>query len=145
MAASRGRWYDAQSQSASPWRSTMSRPIPAVACLAFLMSAALAAAQSTARFQFTEKPGPYAVGLKVVHQYDYSRTWHSTVDELGQPYTGERARPLQTLIWYPAEKATGAAMTMRDYAMLRATETDFNAKPKPGSVLPADDGRKAAL
>ena len=123
----------------------MSRPVPAAACLVFLLSAALAASQSNTRFQFTEKPGPHAVGLKVVHQYDYSRTWHSAVDELGQPYSGERARPLQTLIWYPADKTTGSTMTLRDYTMLRVTETDFDTKPKPGSVLPADDGRKAAL
>jgi len=116
-----------------------------LACLAVFAAAVHASPQSTARFQFTEKPGPHAVGLKVVHQYDYSRTWHSTVDELGQPYTGERARPLQTLIWYPADKASGTQITLRDYAMLRATETDFNAKPKPGSILPPDEGRKAAM
>ena len=123
----------------------MSRTFPAVASFAFILSAALAASQSATRFQFTEKAGPYPVGLKVIHQYDYSRTWHGKVDELGQPYTGERARPLQTLIWYPADKASGSAMTLRDYVMLRVTETDFDAKPKTGSVLPPDEGRKAAL
>jgi dienelactone hydrolase len=123
----------------------MSRSLRVLACFAVVLSAAWGVSQSPARFQFTEEPGPYTVGLKVVHQYDYSRTWHSTVDELGQPYTGERARPLQTLIWYPADKATGATMTMRDYATLRVTETDFDAKPKPGGVLPADEGRKAAF
>lgn len=121
----------------------MSRLVRAAACFALVSAAALGAAQSATKFQFTEKPGPYTVGLKVVHQYDYSRTWHSTVDELGQPYTGERARPLQTLIWYPADKSAGTAMTLRDYAMLRVTETDFNAKAK--DVLPADEGRKSAL
>ena len=45
------------------------------------------------RFHFTEKPGPYAVGLKVVEQYDFSRTFRSLTDELGKPYLGERARP----------------------------------------------------
>ena len=123
----------------------MSRTFSALAGFIFIASAALAVSQSAARFQFTEKAGPYPVGLKVVHQYDYSRTWHSAVDELGQPYTGERARPLQTLIWYPADKATGSAMTLRAYVVLRATETNFDAKPTPGSVSPPDEGRKAAL
>lgn len=113
--------------------------------LCFMAAAGIAVSQGATRFQFTEKPGAYTVGLKVVYQYDSSRTWHSTVDELGQPYTGERARPLQTLIWYPAEKPAGTAMTMRDYALLRVTETDFDAKPKPGEVLPPDEGRKAAF
>ena len=123
----------------------MLRFVRATVCFTILPTAALALSQSNPRFQFTEKPGAYAVGLKIVHQYDYSRTWHSAVDELGQPFSGERARPLQTLIWYPAEKTAGSTMTLRDYAMLRVTETDFDAKPKPGDVLPADEGRKAAF
>ncbi|MGF7182896.1 hypothetical protein [Tunturiibacter psychrotolerans] len=63
-----------------------------------------APAQSAPTFRFIEKPGPQLVGLKVVQQYDYSRTYQSQSDDLGKPYKGERARPLQTLIWYPAEK-----------------------------------------
>ena len=123
----------------------MFRVVSGVVCCAFVLNTAIAGSEGTTKFQFTEKPGPFAVGLKVVHQYDYSRTWHSTVDELGQPYKGERARPLETLIWYPADKTAGPAMTLRDYVMLRVTETDFDAKPKGDGVLQADEGRKAAL
>ena len=75
------------------------------------------------RFHFTEKPGPHAVGLKVVDQYDFSRTYRSVTDELGKPYQGERARPLQTLIWYPAQKSSTTPMTVGDYGDLLATET----------------------
>jgi len=32
-----------------------------------------AVAQDVPAFQFMEKPGPHAVGLKVVEQYDFSR------------------------------------------------------------------------
>ncbi len=120
----------------------MIRTARALTCFALLLGIATAQCQ---KFQFTEKPGPDAVGLKVVHQYDYSRTWRSAVDEIGQAYTGERARPLQTLIWYPAEKASGASMTLRDYSLLRATETDFDKKAKPADVAPEDAGRKAAM
>jgi len=35
------------------------------------------AAQPTLLFHFVAKPGPYRVGLKVVDQYDYSRTFRS--------------------------------------------------------------------
>jgi dienelactone hydrolase len=122
----------------------MSRTAHVLACFPMLL-ATLAIAQTGQRFQFTEKPGPNPVGLKVVHQYDYSRTWRSSVDELGQPYTGQRARPLQTLIWYPAEKTGGTTMTMRDYAMLRATETDFSAKSTPAEISQNDAGRKGAF
>lgn len=81
------------------------------------------------RFHFTEKPGAHAVGLRVVAQYDYSRTYRPRVDALGKPTVGERARPLQTLIWYPAEKSTQKPMTMGDYGDLLAPETSFD-QPK---------------
>jgi len=69
-------------------------------------------------FHFTEKPGPDAVGLKVVEQYDFSRSYRSVTDELGKPYQGERARPRRCLIWYPAQKSNGKPMTVGDYGRL---------------------------
>jgi tetratricopeptide (TPR) repeat protein len=47
------------------------------------------------------------------------------VDSLAKPVEGEPARPLQTLIWYPAEKSSAAPMTMGDYWSLLETETSF--------------------
>ena len=93
---------------------------------------AIAADESATRFRFTEQPGPYPVGLRVVDQYDYSRTFQPAVDVLGKPYTGERARPLQTLIWYPAQKIDGKPMRVCDYGDLLATEISFD-KPKLSS------------
>ena len=86
-------------------------------------------AQVPPLFHFTEKPGPHPVGLKVVEQYDYSRIYRSKIDDLGKPYQGERARPLQTLIWYPAKKSSAKAMTVGDYGNLMASETSFD-KPQ---------------
>jgi predicted small lipoprotein YifL len=40
-----------------------------------LFTSAAAFGQKTPLFQFAEKPGPRPVGLKVVEQYDYSRTY----------------------------------------------------------------------
>jgi hypothetical protein len=68
-------------------------------CLVFASIVAFTAvAQQVPVFQFMEKPGSHAVGLKVVEQYDFSRTRQAT-DDLGKPYSKERARPLQTLIY----------------------------------------------
>jgi len=50
-------------------------------------------------------------------------------DDLGKPYQGERARPLQTLLWYPAKKSSGKPMTIGDYGNLMASETSFD-KPR---------------
>jgi dienelactone hydrolase len=86
-------------------------------------------AQGVPLFHFIEKPGPHNVGLKVVEQYDHSRIYRPLTDGLGKPFQGERARPLQTLIWYPAEKSNARPMTVGDYANLAGTETSFG-KPQ---------------
>ena len=102
------------------------RLIPlAIVCLAVVSNSVCCIAQSGPIFKFMETPGPYAVGLKVVEQYDYSRIYRPLTDELGKPNHGERARPLQTLVWYPAEKSAGKPMTVGDYGSLLATETSF--------------------
>lgn len=83
-------------------------------------------------FRFSESPGPYTVGLRVVAQYDRSRTFRYAVDELGKPYRGERARPLQTLIWYPANgNRSSKPMTLGDYLSLMQTEIDFDHPKMP--------------
>lgn len=107
------------------------RSILTVAFLMVFVAAAHAqsapvAASGDQRFHFTEKPGPHAVGLKVVEQYDFSRSYRSITDELGKPYPGERARPLQTLVWYPAQKSSAKPMTVGDYGALLAGETSFD-------------------
>ena len=84
-----------------------------------------------AQFHFEAQPGPYAVGLQVVEQYDRSRVYRHSTDELGRAYRGERARPLQTLIWYPAEHSQAKAMTLADYVDLWATETSFGEPRLP--------------
>ena len=86
-------------------------------------------AQSTVPFRLKEKPGSFGVGLKVVEQYDYSRAFQPLVDALGQPFQGERARPLQTLVWYPAQASSAKPMIYSDYIALKATETSFG-RPK---------------
>jgi dienelactone hydrolase len=77
-------------------------------------------------FQFTEKPGAYSVGFKVVEQYDRSRKFLATPNAPATTDKSENPRPLQTLIWYPANPSTGPTMTLGDYAALIKTETTFN-------------------
>jgi len=117
------------------------------------------AAQTAPEFQFrfTQKSGPYAVGLKVVEQYDRSRVFHNPGGQPDVPVT-EGPRPLQTLVWYPAEDSASPKMTIGDYAALIRTETSFD-KPvdqgKPQSfvadftrgttALPASAVRNSAM
>lgn len=92
--------------------------------IAFFLCAALPA-QASDEFTFSNPPGPHGVGLKVVQQYDYTRQYKTRIDmRTGEPTSGERARPMQALVWYPAARG-GKPMTFRDYLATTPTEDDF--------------------
>src|SRR5579875_2975846 len=91
-------------------------------CLPFSLTA-----QQPEAFSLKVPAGPDAVGLRVVDQYDRSRPFRSQVDDLGKPTSGERGRPLQTLVWFPAEATKQKHMSVADYYALRSTETSFGA------------------
>jgi hypothetical protein len=79
------------------------------------------------------------VGFRVVEQYDFSRGYRGTIDpNTGKPFTGERARPIQTLIWYPAGNDTGRSMTAGDYLKLGGTTDNFDGTPAVRSRLESD-------
>jgi tetratricopeptide (TPR) repeat protein len=66
------------------------------------------------------KPGANEIGFKVKLQYDYSRTFRT------KSQTGPRARPIQTLIWYPAKNSSNSQqMIYEEYVNLRANELNF--------------------
>jgi len=78
-----------------------------------------------ANFSFTNAAGPYKVGFRVVQQYDHTRAYKAEVDAFtGKPVEGERARPIQTLVWYPAG-GMGKPMVYGDYLALTGSEDDF--------------------
>lgn len=89
----------------------VSRRLRVVVMLALCAPVAAVMAQVSS-FKFTEPPGPYPVGLRVVDQFDASR-----------PFAGERARELQTLVWYPAAPNTARPMTVGDYVDLTLSES----------------------
>jgi len=69
--------------------------------------------------------GPDAVGIRVIKQYDYTREFKAPIDPVtGQIVLGERGRPMQTLIWYPA-KPSASKLTYGDYVRTRVTEQQF--------------------
>ncbi|KAG9547785.1 hypothetical protein KCV01_g23975, partial [Aureobasidium melanogenum] len=72
-------------------------------------------------FEFLDAPGSHPGGLKVAELRDPSRG----LTEGKTPKTA--ARPIQTLVWYPAEKGGGHAMNVGDYARLADTELRFEA------------------
>lgn len=98
--------------------------------LCLLWSGFALGSSASVAFTALNPPGPYAVGFRVVLQYDHARSYRSKVDFNGQPFHGERARPIQTLIWYPAQKNSTAHVTYGDYLKLFATEENFSPTPK---------------
>ncbi|WP_323140584.1 hypothetical protein [Massilia phyllosphaerae] len=101
-------------------------------CLAFLLFLAATCA-AAADFPLDVPPGPYPVGFHVRQQFDRARVYEHARDPVtAQNADSERARPLQTLIWYPAAGAgtsKGAPMRYRDYVTTIASEEDFQRTP----------------
>jgi len=112
------------------------RILTAVLALCICSGSVLAVSQ-TSSFQFLQKPGPYPVGLKVVDQYDRSRTYPESPKDRSNSSVGENARPLQTLIWYPSLKNRGEPMTVGDYTQLADTEIHFNAPDEQENRWPS--------
>jgi dienelactone hydrolase len=90
---------------------------------------AVLAASDVSNFRFLNEPGPHPVGFRVVQQYDYSRTYEIHMDVAGKQETHEGSRPLQTLIWYPAQQTSSQRITYGAYLALLATEEQFSQMP----------------
>lgn len=84
----------------------------------------------TSPFHFLDTQGPYSVGLKVVDQYDRSRTFPCAFEGAGKFSKKTCPRPVQTLIWYPSSAGAGKPMTVGDYAQLAETEIRFDQPDK---------------
>jgi tetratricopeptide (TPR) repeat protein len=72
------------------------------------------------------EPGPYAVGFMAVEEYDYSRSFMPKKDYFGAAVPGERGRPVQVCIWYPAEEAgMHNRMVYGEYAFVYPGDSRF--------------------
>jgi dienelactone hydrolase len=70
-------------------------------------------------------PGPHAVGLRIVQQYDYSRELEAPVDAFGKAGSVGPGRPIQTLVWYPAKRTGATPMQVADYHQASLSDVDF--------------------
>lgn len=89
----------------------------AVALLVALLCCARLQAESA---PFSLPSGPYAVGFRSVDLRDDTRIYGAAFTAGGLENIQERARPIQTSIWYPAVQGSGAAMRYADYLELGA-------------------------
>jgi dienelactone hydrolase len=104
-------------------------PLPTPRLWIALILCASASAHAADNFTFSNPPGPHAVGVRIAQQYDRTRVFKASVDlATGAPVQGERARPIQALVWYPAARG-GKPVTYRDYLDTIATGDDFTRSP----------------
>lgn len=92
---------------------------------------ACTAARAESLFTFSNTPGPNGVGVRVVKQYDRTRTFTPQQGMLASVFSNKenRGRPMQTVIWYPSEKG-GQGVRYDDYLQLVGWETDPERSPK---------------
>jgi len=70
--------------------------------------------------------GPYGVGFRAVEEYDYSRSFAAKRDYFGAPIEGERARPIQICLWYPARPSgEEPSMVYGEYAIVYPEDDRF--------------------
>src|SRR5450830_1822165 len=100
-----------------------SRPTLFRLILATALILAASRADAAEGFALTPLPGPHPVALKVIAQSDASPASLPEPDFFGHSKYGERARPMQTLLWYPAA-ASGRHIAYLDGLKTGWTEDD---------------------
>jgi hypothetical protein len=72
------------------------------------------------------EPGPYAVGFMASEEYDHARTFQPKRDYFGTVLEGERARPIQICMWYPADAPSDEMpVVLSDYAFVPPDDLRF--------------------
>lgn len=83
-------------------------------------------------------PGRYPVGFQVLFRKDPSRPYKQKRDYLGNPTTGDRSRPIQISVWYPAVASSNLSpIAFLDYLYLTLSEetgTEPSEKQKQGAI-----------
>jgi dienelactone hydrolase len=97
--------------------------------LAFANLTSVDAEDAPVRLWGSLKPGPWAIGFRVVGARDASRRLSGTTT----------ARPIQIGMWYPAMTRGAAAMTYGDYVRLAASERTL----APATPAQADEAVSA--
>ncbi len=70
--------------------------------------------------------GPHGVGFMNFEEYDHGRTFQAKRDYFGEIIPGEKARPIQACIWYPAVREAGAVPVLfGDYAFSPPDDQSF--------------------
>src|SRR5678810_641749 len=82
------------------------------------------------------RPGPHAVGFRLLYKLDHSREYDPdfVIDPTRLPV--HRPRPILIGIWYPAQKTSASPMTYRQY---------LDISPGPGPLAPFASRLESAM
>lgn len=71
--------------------------------------------------------GEYSIGYKVIHTYDYSRSFFPKYDYYGKRTKYPIGRPIQISIWYPSPKGKELNnLQYQDYIGFTSSEINFD-------------------
>jgi len=102
------------------------RPLGAIALSVLLLILPVVTTANSPDLWGGLQPGNYDIGFKTIETYDYSRTFRCKHDLRGNPRPGERARPIQICIWYPAQHDDDMApMVFSEYVFPNPANPDF--------------------
>ena len=94
--------------------------------LGILLAAGTALSAGEAPLWGNLESGSHAVGFMAIEKYDYSRTFQPKRDYFGRILPGERARPIQVCVWYPAiEQADAMPVVLSEYAFTPPEDQGF--------------------
>jgi len=72
------------------------------------------------------QPGPHDVGFITIEKYDYTRSFRAKFDYFGNLQEGERARPIQICVWYPAKVSSDVSrMVLGEYVFPNPGNGEF--------------------
>ena len=72
------------------------------------------------------EPGQYGVGYRTIERYDSSRVFGNKTDYFGQVIPGERLRPMQICLWYPAETSdSDIKVVLGEYSFTYPNNDEF--------------------
>jgi dienelactone hydrolase len=114
----------------------MKRLFTVTLCLLFT---GLAHGSASSPFRFAGNPGPYSVGFRIAYQYDNARSYEAMVNADGKLTKRSGARPMQTLIWYPAQHGSGSQMSYGEYLKLFTSEDSFSLTPSEAAEVLRND------
>jgi hypothetical protein len=103
--------------------------------IALMPASFYASAQTVPTSKFLEKPGQYAVGVRVVEQYDHARVFRHLTDDLGKPELSDASKrridgltpTLATPLWAVRDAPLTAGLAHVEFSAMNQRSEDTSS------------------